>query len=145
MGGGLIASYMRNAEDTSLVRGIVLDSPMSDLSQTISYGAQQIEVAGQSAVPPTVTWTAKRLTSLRFGVDWGELDYNDEPDWASVPTLVFHGTADETVPIDASRELAENSPNVTLVETKAGHVESWNLDPEGYEAQVRDFLEPLIS
>ncbi len=131
MGGAVIAAYMRNAEDTSEVRAIVLDSPLTDFSATISYGAKQIEVAGQSAVPPTVTWTAKRLASLRFGVDWGDLDYNDDTDWVSVPTLVFHGTEDLTVPIQTSRDLAERDPDVTLVETKAGHVESWNLDPEG--------------
>lgn len=147
MGGAVIAAYMNNAEDqdAGLVRGIVLDSPLTDLSATISYGAQQIEIAGQRAVPPTVTWTAKRLASLRFGVDWGDLDYNDDTDWASVPTLIFHGTKDLTVPIQTSRDLADRDDDVTLVETKAGHVESWNLDPEGYEATVRDFLEPLIS
>ena len=144
MGGSLVAAYMRNAEDTSLVRGIVLDSPLTDFSDTISYKAKQVKIAGQASIPPTVTWTAKRMASLRFGVDWGDLDYNDDTDWVSVPTLVFHGTEDLTVPIQTSRDLAERDPDVTLVETEAGHVESWNLDPEAYEAQVQDFLKPLI-
>lgn len=144
MGGAIIASYLRNASDTSLVRGVVMDSPMLDLSDTISYGAKQLQLSGRSAVPGTVTWVAKRLSSLRFDVDFDEVDYNDDADWVVVPTLIFHGTGDLTVPIETSRELAELSDDVTLVETDARHVESWNIDPDGYEATVRDFLQPLL-
>jgi uncharacterized protein len=144
MGGGIIAAYLRNASDTSLVRGVVLDSPMLDLSETISYGAEQLELSGRSAVPRTVTWVAKTLSEVRFGVDFDEVDYNDDADWVTVPTLIFHGTGDLTVPIETSRELAELSDDVQLIETDARHVESWNIDPDGYEATVRDFLEPLL-
>ncbi|MGL5811279.1 MAG: alpha/beta hydrolase [Nocardioides sp.] len=145
MGGGIVAAYLENAEDTSLVRGIVLDSPMLDLDATVSYGAEQIEVQGRNPVPATVTWTAKRLASLRFGLDWDSLDYLDSTAWASVPTLLFHGDEDLLVPVTSSRRLAEQDPDVTYVEIPGtGHVEGWNTDPTAYELRVRRFLEPLI-
>lgn len=146
MGGAIVASYLRNAEDTSLVRAVLLDSPMLDFDATIDYGAEQILVSGQSAVPRTVTWLAKRLAGVRFGVDWGALDYNDDTEWAAVPTLVFHGDADLTVPVEVSRDFAERDSDVTYVEAKGvGHVESWNPDPEAYESMVVDFLAPLTN
>jgi pimeloyl-ACP methyl ester carboxylesterase len=146
MGGAIVASYLRNAQDTSLVRAVLLDSPMLDFDATIDYGAKQIVVSGQSAVPPTVTWVAKRLASIRFGVDWGALDYNDDTDWADVPTLVFHGDADLTVPVEVSRDFAERDSDVTYVEAEGvGHVENWNPDPAAYESTVADFLTPLIN
>ena len=146
MGGAIVASYLRNAEDTSLVRAVLLDSPMLDFDATIDYGAEQIEISGQAAVPPTMTWVAKRLASVRFGVDWEALDYNDDTDWAGVPTLVFHGDADLTVPVEVSRDFAERDSDVTYVEAQGvGHVESWNPDPAAYERTVVDFLTPLIN
>jgi uncharacterized protein len=146
MGGAIVASYLRNAQDTDLVRAVVLDSPLMDFSATISHGAEQIRLAGGPGVPASVTWAAKRLAGLRFGVDWDELDYNEDTDWVSVLTLVFHGDADLTVPIETSRELADRDPDVTLIEAEGvAHLESWNADPEAYEARVRDFLKPWVS
>lgn len=146
MGGAIVASYLRNAEDTDLVRAVLLDSPMLDFDKTIDHGADQIVISGQAAVPATVTWVAKRLASSRFGVDWQALDYNDDTDWAGVPTLVFHGDADLTVPVAVSRDFAGRDADVTYVEAKGvGHVENWNPDPAAYEKTVVDFLTPLIN
>jgi len=62
-----------------------------------------------------------------------------------MPALVFHGTADRTVPIATSRELAKEEPDrVTLVETEGvQHVRSWNADPEAYAAAVKTFVKGL--
>ena len=60
----------------------------------------------------------------------------------TVPTLVFHGTSDQRVPIAVSRQLEPKTPDmVTLVETPAaGHVMSWNANPERYEKRLARFL-----
>ena len=62
-----------------------------------------------------------------------------------VPTLVFHGTSDQTVPISGSRRLQSEMPEmVDLIETPAaGHVLSWNVDPARYEGYITRFLERL--
>ncbi|MFZ2503137.1 MAG: alpha/beta hydrolase [Nocardioides sp.] len=145
MGGGIVAAYMRAADDTSDIRGLILDSPMLDFAKTVEFGAQQLADQTGVPIPPTVSWSAKRVTSLRFGTDWGEMDYLGDSTWVSVPTLVFHGTKDDLVPIETSRRLAAEAKQVTLVVTDAGHVRSWNVDPAAYDAAVRKFLTPLIS
>jgi alpha-beta hydrolase superfamily lysophospholipase len=38
-----------------------------------------------------------------------------------VPTLIFHGTADDSVPIEHTRRFAEGRANVTLIELEDGH------------------------
>ncbi len=61
-----------------------------------------------------------------------------------VPILLFHGTADTTVPIGPSEAFAALPRLVTLVKTAgAGHVESWNVDPRRYDAAVHIFLRSL--
>ena len=64
-----------------------------------------------------------------------------DPSWDTPPRLVFHGSADRTVPVTISRDLAARRANVTLVEVPgADHVESWNVDPAAYERRLKDFL-----
>jgi fermentation-respiration switch protein FrsA (DUF1100 family) len=61
--------------------------------------------------------------------------------------LILHGDADPDVPVGDSRKLAsQNAEHVRLVEfTGAGHVRSWNLHREEYEATVAQFLGGLAS
>ena len=140
MRGGIVASYLRHQDEGETtgpeVVGLVLDAPMLDFGETVTFGARKLHVPG------IVTWTAKRIAAARYDIDWDALDYLSDNSWLRVPALVFHGTADLTVPIATSRELAKDRPDlVTLVETKGvEHVRSWNADPAAYDARIRKFL-----
>ncbi len=116
MGGGIVAAYLRQHPADGFVRGVVLDAPMLDFSETIELGANQVDLPWGRGVPAPLTWTAESLASARFGVDWAALDYNDDTAWLSVPTVVLHGNADTTVPVRSSRDLAARDPDVTYVE-----------------------------
>lgn len=71
------------------------------------------------------------------------LDALDEADELEVPILLFHGTADVDVPVGTSDALAAARPElVTYVRLPGvGHVRSWNANPEGYERELRSFVE----
>ena len=71
------------------------------------------------------------------------MDYLDDTSWLRAPALVFHGTADTTVPIATSRELAREQPRRVTLVTVPGteHVRSWNTDPTAYDGRVARFLE----
>ncbi len=148
MGGGIVASYLRHRQPTEApeVVGLVLDAPMLDFGETVSFGARQLRLPVLGHVPGSLTWTAKQLAAVRFDVDWAALDYLSDPSWLTMPTLLFHGTADTTVPIATSRRLARAEPGlVTLVETPGvEHVRSWNADPRAYDEHVRTFLRGLL-
>ncbi len=118
---------------------------MLDFGQTISFGARQVELPLIGPVPDSLTWTAKRIAAARFDLDWQALDYLDSTGWLTMPALVFHGTADSTVPISTSRALARAEPRlVDLVETEGvEHVRSWNADPQAYDAAIAGFVTGL--
>jgi pimeloyl-ACP methyl ester carboxylesterase len=143
MGGGVVMSFLEHSSSASDVRAVVLDSPMLDFGRTVDFQASQesLPILGLS-VPRTLVATAKWLASVRFGVEWSDLDYLTSTDELGVPILVFHGTEDSDVPIATSHELARARPDlVTLDEVDgATHLTSWNAGPAAYERQLIGFL-----
>ena len=137
MGGGIVASFLSRSPLADRVVGVILDSPMLDFEATVDLAA------GRRNLPGILTTLAKRITGFRFDVNWGELDYLKRSEDILAPVLLFHGDADETVPVSVSITLAERLPDlVTYVPfSGAPHVGSWNMDPERYETAVREFVE----
>lgn len=144
MGGGIIASYLDHTPDAPIA-GVVLDSPVLDFGETVSYGAEQEPLPLFGHVPAPLTWTAKRITAVRYDVDWAATDYLDDASWLDVPALVIHGEDDLTVPLRTSEELRDANPGLVDLVTvpDAGHVESWNVDPAAYDARLASFLSGL--
>lgn len=144
-GAAVVASFMESSPVRRHVAAMVFDSPNLDLGETLAYGARARRLPGLRApVPASLVWAARQITGLRFGIDFGQADHLDDTDWLTVPTLVFHGTDDDTVPPSMTQRLAKAQPRLVLAElvAGAGHVESWNVDPEAYDARVRRFLAP---
>ena len=137
MGGGIVVNFMYQSPLAGQVVGMILDSPMLDLSATVDLGAQNLNL------PPFLTAIAKTISGLRFDIDWEALDYLNRVDELTAPVLLFHGDADETVPVSTSEIFAERRPDIVTYEFFKGapHVGAWNVDPERYEAAVREFLD----
>ena len=142
MGGAVVAAYLREAKQTDDIRAVVLDSPLLSLEQTIDFNGKQMSIAGGLPIPPTVVWLAKRITSWRYGLDWDAADYLSDTSWLKVPTLIFHGDADTTVPISTSRQLAKAKSDLVTLEVVPGarHVQSWNADPAAYDETLAGFI-----
>jgi uncharacterized protein len=147
MGGAVTAAFLEHSSLASRVRRVVLDAPMLDFGATVSYAAAHRTLPVIGTIPESLTWTAKQIASLRYGVDWGAIDYLDDTSWLKVPTLVFHGADDGRVPVQTSRDFASAHPDVVrlVVVEKADHVESWNWGPAAYDSELRDFLTVLTS
>ena len=88
------------------VVGIIWDSPMLDFEATVDLAADRRNLPG------FLTAVAKRITGYRFDVDWGELDYLKRTGDIPAPVLLFHGAADEKVPVSVSTTLAERLPDL---------------------------------
>ncbi|MGH8916043.1 MAG: alpha/beta hydrolase [Acidimicrobiia bacterium] len=142
-GAGLAMSFL-SREPREIVTALLMDSPNVNLSQTVDYQASQRELPLIPAnVPPTLAATAKFITSLRIGVNWKLIDYiADAERTIRQPVLIHHGTADLSVPLQESVDLAAANPDlIQLIEVPgAGHVESYDVDLQKYVDDVIAFL-----
>ncbi len=146
MGGGIVVNFLYESPLAEAVRAVVLDAPMLNFGRTVDHraGQENLPLLGLG-VPRSLTTVAKWLAGWRFDLDWAALDYLARADELSVPILLLHGTEDTVVPIETSDELAEARPDlVTYVRIEgADHMQTWNVDPERYEAEVSSFLRAL--
>jgi len=144
MGGAIIASFLLHSGFAGKAEAAILEAPALDLGAMIDARAADTELPLVSLpVPAPLTWTAKWIASLRFGVDWSEVDYVARAGEFTTLMLIIHGTEDHDVPISVSEEFADAAPAglVTLVPFEgAGHVRAWNTDPERYRQLLGDFL-----
>ncbi len=143
-GAALHLAFMERSDLSTRVAAMVFDSPNVDMGETVRYGATKRSIPGTSLpVPSSLTGVAMLIADLRWDVGWDEIDYVERAGQIiTVPTLVYHGTEDDRVPIDVSRRLQDSVPDqVRLVETQgAGHVTSWNVDTVRYATTLTAFL-----
>lgn len=127
------------------IAGVVTDSANIDMGSTIDFRASQEELPIIPVkVPATMAWVAKFFTSLRINVNWKSLDYIEQATRSlRVPVLAFYGTEDQSIPNEQSIDLAATQPDlVELVAVEgAGHVESFDVDYQGYVDHLLEFLE----
>ena len=140
MGGAIVTNFLYRSELANRVRGAILDAPMLDLNATVDFGARL------RGVPRLLMAIGKFMARLRFGIDWKALNYLNRADELTVPILLFHGGADTEIPIETSNALANARPDIVTYHRvpDATHVRSWNMNPDRYEAAVREFLGGMI-
>jgi len=87
-GGAVALSFLERSDIADSVVGVVLDAPQHPFGATVDHNAAARSLpVGGLPVPPTLTWFAKVIGSLRFGVDWGEIDYVSRAERLEVPIL----------------------------------------------------------
>lgn len=136
-GSALVMAFLERSELATEVSGVVLDAPNIVLVDTFRHAMRDLK--SSQLIKEMGMWIA----DLRWRIDWEATNYVQRADrFLHVPTLVFHGSSDLTVPISSSRQLETAVPDlVELVETPAaGHVLSWNANPERYETYLGRFL-----
>jgi len=138
MGGAIVGNYLRTDGDEH-VAGVIYDSPLLSWTDTIN-----VEAADRG-LPSVLTSLASAAIRVRAGIDLGELDQVENADRLTVPTLLIHGSGDETVPVTSSDEFAQARPDlVTYLRLDgAAHVQGWNSHRSLYEEAVDTFLASL--
>jgi alpha-beta hydrolase superfamily lysophospholipase len=139
MGGAIVTQFMQRSPLAGRVSGLVLDAPVLDWRETISFNATEMGLPALASLP--VEWAV----GARIDADWESLDASRHPEDFQLPVLLFHGTEDEVVPISTSDEFAEELPDrVTYFRVpEAGHTEEWNVDPALYERRLGAFVRGL--
>ncbi len=136
MGGAIVGAFLHRSAYADRVARLVLDAPVLDWRATLELQA------ANRGLPAILTTVAEQVVTRRIGIDFDDFDLVRHADRIAVPTLLFHGGADGTVPVGPARALARARPSlVTFVEVpRADHTEGWNVDPTAYEAAVARFL-----
>lgn len=139
MGGAIVAQFMQRSPLASRVDGLVLDAPVLDWRETLELNTTEMGWPSIAALP--LLWAI----GARIDADWDSLDAHQHLDDFQLPILLFHGEDDEVVPISGSEDFAEELPRQVTFYTapKAGHCESWNVDPKLYERRLASFLESI--
>ena len=137
MGGAITANFLYESDLAREVAAVILDAPMTDFSDVIDFGGER------RGLPGAIIGVGKLVAGIQLGIDWGALDYLERVNELDVPVLLFHGDADRTIHQRLADRFAEARPDlVTYVPfAGAGHVHSWNVDPDRYGAEVAAFLD----
>ncbi|MBO0769801.1 MAG: prolyl oligopeptidase family serine peptidase, partial [Solirubrobacterales bacterium] len=139
MGAAIVGQFMARSSVADRVAALVFDAPALDWAGILASQAGALHVRFLS---PVLRWAI----GAQIPVDWAALDLLSRAEEYQLPLLVFHGEEDTLVPASMSaRFVAAAGGQATYVPVPdAGHIESWNVDPEEYGAHLERFLGPLL-
>ncbi len=143
MGGAIAGQLLARSGLATTVSGVVLDSPVTNWTQTLDLQARN------RGVPTWLTPVAELVSGWRADIDFDRFDLVRNPPAVKPPTLVLHGSADGTVPAQSSRDLATAAPGLgwplRYVEIPgADHTSGWNVATDTYRRELADFLTSTV-
>lgn len=138
MGGSITLNFLRLSPLASAISGVVLDSPALDWPAIVQHHARRL---GLSAAAGAV----ERLIGWRIGQKLSDLRVPSQA--LKTPLLLFHGSADSTVPAPQAERLYRERPDlVDYVRVEGGeHLRLWNVNPAAYEAHLERFVRRVLS
>lgn len=139
-GASIVSTFLHESNQIGSVRGVVYDSPVVDLESVVERWSSE------GGVPGLVGWLGRRLTTIRFGVEWDLLNQMDRLEEFDVPVLLLLGGED---PVTYPSQLEEFGAGLgSLAEShrfeQGGHTDLWNIDEERYERTIAAWLLDVI-
>lgn len=131
--------------DAAPIVGLILESPALSWPSIIAHHARLQHLPAVAA--DGVLWLlqsrfASAVTGLAHPLQFRSIDGGNLIAQAKLPVLLLHSADDDYVPIEPSRQLAADLPQ--LVEfhefAGAGHVRLWNADRRRWESAVTEWL-----
>ncbi|WP_336921628.1 alpha/beta hydrolase [Aquipuribacter sp. SD81] len=140
MGGAIVLQMMAQSPEADAVTALVLDAPVVDWRDTFYHQGRL------ARLPDWWTSIALVLVELRGSLDLDDLDWVARADELRVPTYLVHSDDDRFVPNGPSRELAELRPDLVTprFDGPGDHTREWNVDPDGYDADLREWLQETV-
>ncbi|XVV04576.1 alpha/beta hydrolase family protein [Actinosynnema sp. CA-248983] len=144
MGGAIVGQFLGRSGEADEVVAVVLDAPVTNWTRTLELQSRN------RGVPTQLVPIAELVSDWRVDLEFERFDLVSHPPAHKPRTLLFHGGADGTVPVGASRDLAAAShalgwPMRYVEVPAAEHTAAWNVDPEEYERTLTEFVGSLTA
>ena len=139
-GSAIVSSFLHESDQIGAVRGVVLDSPVVDLEESVIRWSQD------SGTPRIVGWLGRRLATVRFGMEWDLLDQVERASEFDVPMLILHGGEDPVTPPESVELFVEAVEPLAQRQRfeQGGHADLWNIDQFRYESAIRSWLDDQL-
>lgn len=139
-GASIVSTFLHESDQVGAVRGAIYDSPVVDLEGVVGRWSRE------GGTPRIVGWLARRLATIRFGVEWDLLNQIDRADEFDVPLLIMLGGED---PVSYPSEIERFDDALGDSATRSrfeqgGHTDLWNIDRSRYEAVTTTWLRDII-
>jgi pimeloyl-ACP methyl ester carboxylesterase len=146
LGGSIALQLTALSESSDRIAALVLDAPVIDWTSTLMANAKSSVLPRWIAGLGLTILGSRKLrwiAGLDVALNFPALDWLARADELRVPVLVIHSEGDVSAPIAVSRQLANCRPElVTLVKfPSVEHTQEWNIDPEGWDATVFDWIQ----
>jgi pimeloyl-ACP methyl ester carboxylesterase len=145
MGGAIVLQTLDRSWLSDRVRAVVLDAPVIDWADVLRHHGVLNKIPGPiGSLSRSLIghrW-ARRLVGVHEPIDVAMTNWENRSGELKHRTLLIHSLDDEFVPARPSMSLAAKRPDLVRFEpwTRARHTKEWNVDPDRWDAVVREFL-----
>jgi len=145
MGGAIVLQMLDRSWLSDRVKAVVLDSPVIDWADVLRHHGALNKIPGPiGSLSRSLIghrW-ARRLVGVHEPIDVALTNWENRSGELKHRTLLIHSLDDEFVPAGPSISLAAKRPDLVHFEPwqQARHTKEWNVDPERWDAVVREFL-----
>ncbi|GAA2523888.1 lysophospholipase [Rarobacter incanus] len=148
MGAAIALQLADRPRHEGLIAALVLDSPVLNWAEVIKANCVQSGLpaaAGHLAIPWLTLAPLARTVGLPGRIPLRSFDWTSRAVELNTPTLILHGTRDDSVPIRLSQALRDARPELVELETfDAGYTLCWNADPDWWQNAVTAWLKVRI-
>ena len=148
MGAAIALQLADHPRHQGLIAALVLDSPVFNWTEVIKTNCARSGLpaaAGHLAAPWLTLTPLARTVGLPGRIPLRSFDWTARAADLTTPTLILHGTRDDSVPIRLSQALRDARPDLVELETfDAGHTLCWNTDPDRWHETVTTWLNARV-
>ena len=145
MGGAILLQFVARSPLAERVTALVLDGPVVDWYDVLDHQARKLGIPvrwGRYGLRLLAHPIGRRLVGLDGPLDLRRMDWVARAQELVLPVLLLHSDGDDYVPSGPSERLAQARPDLVefVRSSVARHTKEWNVDPDRWDAAVREFL-----
>lgn len=144
MGAAIALQLAHHPSYRRSIAGLVLDSPVLNWTEVIKANCARSGLpaaVGSLAIPWLTLRPLARMVGLPEPIPLRSFDWTVRAEEITAPTLILHGTHDDSVPIRLAQTLRDARPDLVSLEVfEGGHTLSWNSDRARWQSAVTDWL-----